>query len=243
MIPGRPAGPAGAPVPSPREVVHRRRGHRLLAGEPRGLRGVRLMALSPRRHDRSQPPGSTRDSPGRAAWRRPAEHPHRRPAQRDPRARPPPAGDRPGHQHPRPRLRPHVAADAVPAVLRDVQGRDQEHVDRRRDRLLRRPGRPRSQADAGREAPDQPPGRVLRHRRLDRGQQPGAQPLPAHQRARSPDVPVAPALRRGAARPVLPDAARQLHPRHQRAGGGLRRHREHPVDPGQGRVLLQVDGR
>ena len=37
---------------------------------------------------------------------------------------------------------------------------------------------------------------LLRHRRLDRGQQPGTQPLRAHQRARSSDVPVAPTLSR-----------------------------------------------
>ncbi len=75
---------------------------------------------------------------------------------------------------------------------------------------------------AGRAAPDQPPGRVLRHRRLDRLQQPGAQPLQAHQRARGAAVPVAPALRGGAARPVLPDAARHLHPRPRRARRGVR---------------------
>ena len=69
----------------------------------------------------------------------------------------------------------------------------------------------------GRAAPRRTSGGVLRHRRLDRVEQPGAQPVPAHQRPRSPDVPVAPALRRGAARAVLPDAARHLHPRHGRA--------------------------
>ena len=88
-----------------------------------------------------------------------------------------------------------------------------QHLDGRGDRLLRRPRRPAPPAAAGRAAPDQPPGRVLRHRRLDRRQQPGAQPLQAHQRARGPAVPVAPALRGGAARPVLPDAARHLPPR------------------------------
>ncbi len=148
----------------------------------------------------------------------------------------------PPEAHPRPRLRPDVAADAVPAVLRHVQGRDQEHLDGRRDRLLRRPGRPRSQADAGREAPRVASRRVLRDRRLDRGEQPGAQPVQAHQRPRSPDVPVAPAVRGGVARPVLLDAARQLHPRHGRARSCVRSGREHPVDQGQGRVLLQVDG-
>ena len=51
-----------------------------------------------------------------------------------------------------------------------------------------------------------------------------------------------PALRGGAARPVLPDPARHLPARPGRARPGVRRHREHPVDPGQGRVLLQVDG-
>ena len=144
-------------------------------------------------------------------------------------------------EHPRSRLRPHAAADALPGVLRHVQERHQEHLDRRRDRLLRRPRRPRPQVDAGREAPRVAARGVLRHRRLDRVEQPGAQPVPAHQRPRSPDVPVAPALRRGAARAVLPHAARQLHPRHGRARGRVRGGREHPVDPRQGRVLLQVD--
>ena len=106
-------------------------------------------------------------------------------------------------QHPRPRLRPHAAADAVSAVLRDVQGRHQEHVDRRRDRLLRRPRRPRPQADAGREAPDQPPRGVLRHRRLDRGQQ---LVLNLYSTSTAPEARMylsRAALRRGAARPVL----------------------------------------
>ena len=144
-------------------------------------------------------------------------------------------------EHPRPRIRPHAAADALPGVLRHVQERHQEHLDRRRDRLLRRPRRPRPQADAGGEAPRVAAGGVLRHGRLDRVEQPGAQPVPAHQRARSPDVPVAAALRGGAARAVLPHAARQLPARHGRARGGVRGGREHPLDPGQGRVLLQVD--
>ena len=73
-----------------------------------------------------------------------------------------------------------------------------------------------------RATPDQPAGRLLRHRRLDRVQQPGAQPLQARQQPRGADVPVAPALRRGAARPVLPDAARHLHPGPDRAGRGVR---------------------
>ena len=50
--------------------------------------------------------------------------------------------------------------------------RDPQHLDRRGDRLLRRPRRPPAQAASRRAAPDQPPGRVLRHRRLDRVEQP-----------------------------------------------------------------------
>ena len=100
----------------------------------------------------------------------------------------------------------------------------------------------RSKMTRRRAAPDPPAGGVLRHRRLDRLQQPGAQPLQAHQRARGADVPVAPAVRRGAARPVLPDAAGHLHAGPGGAGAGVRGDREHPVDPAQGRVLLQVDG-
>ncbi|KAG1648656.1 hypothetical protein GQR58_029673 [Nymphon striatum] len=73
----------------------------------------------------------------------------------------------------------------------------------------------------GRASPGQPSGCVLRYRRLDRGQQPGAEPVHAHQCARSSHVPVTPALRRSAARAVLPDAARQLHPRHGRAPSSL----------------------
>ena len=44
--------------------------------------------------------------------------------------------------------------------------------------------RPAQQDDAGRAASDQPSGRVLRDRRFDRVEQPGAQSLQAHQRAR-----------------------------------------------------------
>ena len=49
-------------------------------------------------------------------------------------------------------------------------------------------------------------------------------------------------LRRGAACPVLPEPPRQLHPRRRRAGRSLRGYRQHPLDPGEGGVLLQVDG-
>ncbi len=71
--------------------------------------------------------------------------------------------------------------------------------------------------DRRRAPPGAPAGRLLRHRRLDRRQQPGAQPLQAHQRARGAHVPVAPALRRSASRPVLPDAARHLRARSRRS--------------------------
>ncbi len=74
-----------------------------------------------------------------------------------------------------------------------------------------------TQDDRRRAAPGAAARRLLRHRRLDRRQQPGAQPLQAHQRARGADVPVAPALRGGAARAVLPDAARHLRARPRRA--------------------------
>ena len=73
-------------------------------------------------------------------------------------------------------------------------------------------------ADAGRAAPGPPAGGVLRHRRLDRRQQPGAQPLPARQRAGGAAVPVPAAVRGGGARPVLPDPARHLRARPRRAG-------------------------
>ena len=49
------------------------------------------------------------------------------------------------------------------------------------------------------------------------------------------------ALRGGRARPVLSDAAGHLPARPGRPGGGLRGGGEHPVHPGEGRVLLQVD--
>ena len=96
-------------------------------------------------------------------------------------------------------------------------------------------------AHRGRAAPGHPAGRVLRHRRHDRGQQPGAQPLPAHQLPRGPALPVAAAVRGGRARPVLPDPARHLRARRGRAARGVRRGREHPVDQAQGRLLLPVD--
>ena len=73
--------------------------------------------------------------------------------------------------------------------------------------------------DDRRRAPPGPAARrLLRHRRLDRRQQPGAEPLQAHQRARGAHVPVAAALRGGAARAVLPDAARHLRARSATSG-------------------------
>ena len=75
------------------------------------------------------------------------------------------------------------------------------------------------------------------------GEQSGAEPLQAHQLARSAHVPVAPALRRGAARAVLPDAARHLHARSDMSGP-----RRSPPSrtfrsiKQKGGVLLQVDG-
>ena len=100
---------------------------------------------------------------------------------------------------------------------------------------------PEGQVRPGRAPPDRAPDRVLRHRRLDRLQQPGAEPVPAHQRARSAHVPVAAAVRGSAARAVLPDPAGHLPAGSERARQGVRCGREHPVDPAQGRVLLQVD--
>ena len=94
----------------------------------------------------------------------------------------------------------------------------------------------------GRAAHDRPAGRVLRHRRLDRLQQPGADALQAHQLPRGAAVPVAAAVRGGRARPVLSDAARHLPARPGRPGGGLRRGREHPLHPREGAVLLPLDG-
>ena len=49
-------------------------------------------------------------------------------------------------------------------------------------------------------------------------------------------------LRRGTARPVLSEPARQLHPRRRRAGRCFLRNRHHSLNPGKSRVLLQVDG-
>ena len=83
----------------------------------------------------------------------------------------------------RPRHGPDPAADALPALLRPVPRRDQEHLDRRGGRPALRPRRP-GPAVAGRAAPGLPAGRVLRHRRHDRRQQPRAQPVPARQLAR-----------------------------------------------------------
>ena len=76
-------------------------------------------------------------------------------------------------------------------------------------------------AQRRRAAPGQPAGRVLRHRRHDRRQQPGAEPVPARQLPRGPALPVPAAVRGGRARPVLPDPARHLRPR--RAASGTRR--------------------
>ena len=87
----------------------------------------------------------------------------------------------------------------------------------------------------GRAAPDRPPGRVLRDRRLDRLQQPGADPLQAHQLPRGAPVPLPAALRGGRPRPVLSDPAGHLPPRPGRPGRRLRRGGEHPVHPREGR--------
>ncbi len=111
----------------------------------------------------------------------------------------------------------------------------------------RRGGRPRvrprptCRVHAPGAAPHPPPRGLLRHRRHHRREQPGAQPLPAHQLPRGAPVPVAAALRGGRARPVLPDAARHLPARPGGARQGLRRGQQHPLDQAQGRLLLQVD--
>ena len=98
------------------------------------------------------------------------------------------------------------------------------------------------QDDRRRAPPDSPAGRLLRDRRLDRREQPRPQPLQAHQRARGAHVPVAAALRGGAARPVLPDAARHLRARSGGAHPRVRRGREHPLHPEEGGVLPALDG-
>ena len=135
------------------------------------------------------------------------------------------------------RLRSDAATDALSALLRDVSRCHQEHLDGGGDRLPDR-SRPSAAAhDAGGAASDRAAGGVLRHRRHHRGQQSGDQPVPAHQRARGADVSVAPAVRGGAAHPVLPDAARQLRARPGAARAGLRCRGEHSLDPCQGRVL------
>ena len=97
-------------------------------------------------------------------------------------------------QHPRSRPLAHPAAHAVPRLLRHVQRRHQEHLDRRRSRFLDRPGRPALAPHARRDSPDPAPGRLLRHRRLDRLQQSRAESLQAHQLARSAPLSLAPAL-------------------------------------------------
>ena len=86
------------------------------------------------------------------------------------------------------------------------------------------------------------PGRVLRHRRHDRGQQPGAEPLQARQLPRGAPLPVAPAVRGGRARPVLPDPARHLPPRRRPSGSQAFAAVENiPSIQAKARVLLQVD--
>ena len=162
--PRDPKRPTATPTP-------RRRCRRLLAREPRELRGLPVSAVEP-------PRAPARSGPV-----------------------------------------PDAAADGLSRVLRDVPRRHQEHLDRRGGRLRHR-RRPISQTKMTRRRapPGAPARRLLRDRRLDRREQPRAQPVQAHQRARSADVPLAPALRRGAARPVLPDAARHLRAR----SGGAR---------------------
>ena len=128
-----------------------------------------------------------------------------------------------------------------PEFYEHVPRRHQEHLDGRGDRLLR------PTSSTSRKL--LPAERHLINRLVAFfatgdsivAEQPRAQPVQAHQRARGADVPVAPALRGGAARPVLPDAARHLPARPRRARRGVRGDREHPVDPGQGRVLLPLD--
>ena len=118
----------------------------------------------------------------------------------------------------RPGLGPDAAADALPAVLRACTAtRSRTPGPSRRSTSPTTSPTCDRKLTAGRAAPGPAAGRVLRHRRLDRREQPGAQPLQAHQRARGAAVPVAPAVRGGAARPVLPDPARHLPARPRRS--------------------------
>ena len=97
-------------------------------------------------------------------------------------ARPPPPR-RPADAA-RSRHQPDPAAHALPGLLRQVPGRDPEHLDGGGGGPPLRPRRPRTSSGPAERHLVQPAGRLLRHRRHDRRQQPGAQPLPAHQLAR-----------------------------------------------------------
>ena len=157
-------------APDAERARQRRRRRRLLAGEPRLVRGVHVMS-SAYALDDGPDDFDHGDSPvgGAGSGRR---------------ARP--SGD------PRPRARPHAAPDALPAsstsgtatAIRNTW--TVEEIDFSDDLVdLHRTLLPAE------TPPDPPAGRVLRHRRLDRRQQPRAQPVQAHQRPRGPAVPVA----------------------------------------------------
>ena len=127
---------------------------------------------------------------------------------------------------------PDPAADALPALLRPLPRRHQEHLDRRGGRPALRPQGPRSGSPT-------PSGTWSR--RLVAFFATGDTivannlVLNLYQHINSPEgaaLPVAPALRGGGARAVLPDPARHLRPRRDRAARGVRGGREHPVDQG-----------
>ena len=91
----------------------------------------------------------------------------------------------------------------------------------------------------GGAASDQSAGGVFCHRRFDRGKQSGPESLQAHQFARGADVLVAPAVRGGAARRVLPDAAGHLHCRSRRAQKAFDAVENIRIDPQESRILFR----
>ena len=165
---------------------------RIAASDRRRRRDRQPRAGRPRRR-RPRPP---RRPPWPAPWRTP--RPARPASDTTATDAAPAAAETPGTMLLDPGMDLTLRPMRVPDVLRAVPRRDQEHLDGRGGRPALRPGRPAAAADAGRAAPGPPAGRVLRHRRLDRRQQPRAQPVPAHQLARGADVPVAAAVRGGA---------------------------------------------
>ena len=190
------------------------------------------------RHRRGDPPARqpTPDAASPAPWRTPrparpaSDHHHQRP--------PPPAAPAPAA---RPRHGPDPAADALPAVLRPVPRRHQEHLDGRggRPALGPAPTWPGCRRPSGTWSPG-----------WSRSSPPATRSWPTTSCSTSTSTSTRPRARLYLSRQLFEEAVHvQFYltlldtyvPDETRAARGVRRRREHPLDRAQGRVLLQVD--